>query len=137
LSTVRIPIRFDTEATAPKSTDFVEEVFPEDAMPLACEILGDLLTPDRSIQKASCLVGEGGNGKSAFLDLASNFVGTENIFHLSLQKLPACYFPPNRLPHSNDASQAFFDRWLIVTFPNRFRHTWRDIPRSIVSGKRA
>ena len=32
-------------------------------------------------------------------------------------------FSANRLPASDDASQAFFDRWLIVRFPNRFRHT--------------
>jgi P4 family phage/plasmid primase-like protien len=155
---------------------------------LAWEILGDLLTPDRSIQKAICLVGEGGNGKSAFLDLAANFVGTENVCHLSLQRLEldrfsaarlygklanicpdlpsdrlsssamfksitGCdritaefkyrdsfeftpfarlLFSANRLPPSNDTSQAFFDRWLIVPFPNRFRHTRRETPRSIL-----
>jgi putative DNA primase/helicase len=188
LSTVRIPIRFDPNATCPQIDRFVEEVFPQDAISLGWEILGDLLTPDRSIQKAICLVGEGGNGKSAFLDLASTFVGAENVCHLSLQKLETerfsaarlygklanicpdlpsdrlsgsatfkaitgcdritaefkyrdsfeftpfarLLFSANQLPRTNDASQAFFDRWLIVPFPNRFRHTLRDMPRNIL-----
>jgi putative DNA primase/helicase len=149
------------------------------------------LTPDRSIQKAICLVGEGGNGKSAFLDLATNFVGTENVCHLSLHRLESDRFSParlygklanicpdlpserlagsatfkaitggdritgefkysdsfeftpfarllfsaNRLPASDDASQAFFDRWLIVPFPNRFRHTQGETPRSILQNR--
>jgi P4 family phage/plasmid primase-like protien len=188
LSTVHTPIRFDPNATCPQIDRFIGEIFPEDAIPLAWEILGDLLTPDRSIQKAICLVGEGGNGKSTFLDLAANFVGTENVCHLSLQRLEldrfsaarlygklanicpdlpsdrlsssamfksitGCdritaefkyrdsfeftpfarlLFSANRLPLSNDTSQAFFDRWLIVPFPNRFRHTRRETPRSIL-----
>jgi hypothetical protein len=41
------------------------------------EILGDLLTPDRSVRKAIFLLGEGRNGKSVFLDLATRFVGFE------------------------------------------------------------
>ena len=39
-------------------------------------------------------------------------------------------FSANRLPESSDASQAFFDRWLIVPFPNRFRQTRREIPET-------
>jgi len=155
---------------------------------LAWDILGDLLTPDHSIWKAICLVGEWGNGKSAFLDLAANFVGTENVCHLSLQRLEldrfsaarlygklanicpdlpsdrlsssamfksitGCdhitaefkyrdsfeftpvvrlLFSANQLPPSNETAQAFFYRWLIVSFPNRFRHTRRETPRSIL-----
>jgi putative DNA primase/helicase len=170
---------------------FIGEVFPEDAIPLAWEILGDLLTPNRSVQKAICLLGEGGNGKSAFLDLATNFVGTENVCHLSLQRLEAdrfsaarlhgklanicpdlpgerlsssamfksitgcdritaeikyrdsfeftpfarLLFSANRLPASADASPAFFDRWLIVPFPNRFRQTRRETPRHMLQAR--
>jgi len=191
LSAIRIPIAYDPEAQCPEVDKFISEVFPEDAIPLAWEILGDLLTPDRSVQKAICLLGEGGNGKSAFLDLATNFVGAENVCHLSLQRLEAdrfsaarlygklanicpdlpgerlsssamfkaitgsdritaeikyrdsfeftpfarLLFSANRLPASDDASQAFFDRWLIVPFPNRFRQTRREIPRRIIQAR--
>src|SRR5260370_20721600 len=77
LSTIRVPIAFDKEASCPEIERFVGEVFPEEEGLLAWEILGDLLTPDRSVQKAICLLGEGGNGKSVFLDLATRFVGAE------------------------------------------------------------
>ena len=55
--------------------EFIQQVFPQDSLELAWEILGDLITADRSIQKAICVVGEGGNGKSAFCQLCTNFVG--------------------------------------------------------------
>ena len=188
LSTIRIPVTFDPQAGCSEIEKFISEVFPEDAIPLAWEILGDLLTPDRSVQKAICLLGEGGNGKSVFLDLATKFVGVENVCHLSLQRLEAdrfsaarlygklanicpdlpgerlassamfkaitgcdritaevkyrdsfefapfarLLFSANRLPSSGDSSQAFYDRWLIVPFANRFRQTRREIPRRIL-----
>jgi phage/plasmid-associated DNA primase len=50
LSTIRIPIRFNGEATCPHVEEFISEVFPQDSIELAWEVLGDLLTPDRSIQ---------------------------------------------------------------------------------------
>ena len=56
-----------------------------------------MITPDRSIQKAVALIGEGGNGKGVFLQLAPNFVGTKNVAHLSLQKLETDRFAPARL----------------------------------------
>jgi P4 family phage/plasmid primase-like protien len=87
LSTIRIPIRFDTKATCPHVEEFIGEVFPEDSNELAWEVLGDLLTPDRSIQKAICMVGEGGNGKGVFAQLAMRFVGPQNVSHFSLQRL--------------------------------------------------
>jgi P4 family phage/plasmid primase-like protien len=86
LSTIRIPIRFDAQADCPNIEEFIGEVFPRDSIELGWEVLGDLLTPDRSIQKAICLVGEGGNGKGVFSQLAVRFVGADNVTHLSLQK---------------------------------------------------
>jgi hypothetical protein len=97
LSTIRIPVTFDPQASCPEIERFLGEVFPEDAIPLAWEILGDLLTPDRSVQKAICLLGEGGNGKSVFLDLAARFIGQENVCHLSLQRLEVDRFSAARL----------------------------------------
>jgi P4 family phage/plasmid primase-like protien len=188
LSSIRIPIRFDPNATCPAIEQFVSEIFSDNATPLAWEILGDLLIPERSIQKAICLLGEGGNGKSAFLDLATTFIGEENVCHMSLQRLEAdrfsaarlygklanicpdlpnerltgsatfkaitgcdritaefkyhdsfeftpfvrLLFSANQLPGTNDSSQAFFDRWLVVPFSNRFRHTRHETPRNVL-----
>jgi len=86
-STIRIPIRFDPQATCPEVEDFIGQVFPKDSFELAWEVLGDLLTPDRSIQKAICMVGEGGNGKGVFAQLAVSVVGPRNVSHFSLQRL--------------------------------------------------
>jgi P4 family phage/plasmid primase-like protien len=97
LSTVRIPIRYDPEARCDSIEEFIGQVFPHDSLALAWELLGDLITPDRSIQKAIALVGEGGNGKGVFLQLAVNFVGPENVSHLTLQKLETDRFAPARL----------------------------------------
>ena len=44
-------------------------------------------------------------------------------------------FSANRLPPSNDASQTFFDRWLVGPLANRFRHTRREIPRRILEAR--
>src|SRR6202453_3566789 len=60
LSSVRIQIKYDTTANCPAIEAFIDQVFPEDSLELAWEILGDLITADRSIQKAICIVGEGG-----------------------------------------------------------------------------
>jgi phage/plasmid-associated DNA primase len=94
-STLRIPVCFRPLQTCPRIDRFLEEVFPE--VELAWEILGDLVTTDRSIQKAICLVGEGGNGKGVFSQLATNFAGAENVAHLSLQRLENDRFAVARL----------------------------------------
>ncbi|HLY17111.1 MAG TPA: phage/plasmid primase, P4 family [Bryobacteraceae bacterium] len=97
LSTIRIPVAYRETATCPAIETFVHQVFPADCLELVWEILGDLITPERSIQKAACLVGGGGNGKSTFLQLASRFVGLDNVCHLSLQRLERDRFAAARL----------------------------------------
>lgn len=44
-------------------------------------------------------------------------------------------FSANKLPASADASPAFFDRWLIVPFPNRFRQTRRETPHHMLQAR--
>ena len=97
LSSIRIPITYDPAASCPSITEFIEQVFPKDSVELAWEILGDMITADRSIQQAICVVGEGGNGKSVFCQLCTSFVGEQNVVHLSLQKLENDRFAPARL----------------------------------------
>ena len=96
-STIRIPVDFRPDQSCPRIDRFLQEVFPTSALELPWEILGDLITPDRSIQKAICLVGEGGNGKGVFSQLATRFVGEENVTHLSLQRLENDRFAVARL----------------------------------------
>ncbi|MEO8595518.1 MAG: phage/plasmid primase, P4 family [Candidatus Solibacter sp.] len=179
LSPIQIPVKYDEAATCPAWDRFIAEVFPADCVDLAWEILGDLMTPDRSIQKAGLLVGEGGNGKSVFLNGCTAFVGHRNVSSVPLHKLEGDRFSVSRLygklvnccadlpsgdlestsmfkaltggdivtgerkyensfdfkpyarllfsanhpPRSNDASSAFFDRWLVIPFARSFRGT--------------
>ena len=71
------PDPLQRRSNLPHVEEFIGEVFPEDSIELAWEVLGDLLTPDRSIQKAICMVGEGGNGKGVFAQFAVRFVGAK------------------------------------------------------------
>jgi P4 family phage/plasmid primase-like protien len=87
LSPVQIPVRYDPRAQCPGWEQFVAETFPGDAQTVAWEIAGDLLTADRSIQKAVLLLGDGGNGKSTFLAGLKAFVGRANTVAFALHKL--------------------------------------------------
>ena len=185
LSSIQLPVRFDRNAKCPAWRRFVRDVFPRDAQQSPWEILGDLMVPDRSIQKAFLPIGEGGTGKSRFLAGATAFVGRENVSNVDLHKLegnrfataqllgklanisadlpsrdlhdtaifkavtggdrieaerkfkPAFAFLPhvrllfsaNHAPKSKDTSEAFWDRWLVCPFENKFRGTPGEIPR--------
>jgi putative DNA primase/helicase len=94
---IQIPVNYDPTATCPAIGRFISEVFPDDVQDLAWQILGDGLTPDRSIQKAILLTGEGGNGKGVFLALYINFLGRRNVSNLGLHRLEADRFAIARL----------------------------------------
>lgn len=51
------------------------------------ELIGYTLLPDCRFQKAFILVGQGANGKSAFLKMLSDFLGKENVSALPLEEL--------------------------------------------------
>jgi len=97
LSACRIPLTYDPHACCPRIEEFFHQVLPADSVNLAWQIAGDLLTPDRSIQKTILAIGEGGNGKSVFLNLLVSFVGPRNVTNLSLQKLETDRFAVARL----------------------------------------
>jgi len=84
LSPIKIPVSYNPDATCPEIDKFIASIFPKDAIDLAYELAADLLTPDRSIQKAILLYGTGGNGKSTFLCLLSRFIGSCNISNYTL-----------------------------------------------------
>lgn len=145
---------------------------------LLFEIIGYTLFPQYVLNKAVMLIGEGSNGKSTYLALISNILGSENIVSISLQelcdederfavhnlyhKLANIYpdipnraivntgrfklltgedkisadrkfrtritfknyakliFSANQLPPVNDMTLAFWRRWLVIEFPNKF-----------------
>jgi P4 family phage/plasmid primase-like protien len=97
LSPVQLPVEYDPDARCPAWDQFVETTFPEDAQDLAFEMISDLMTPDRSIQKALLLIGEGDNGKSVYLRAVGAFAGSTNMAGVSIHKLESDRFAASRL----------------------------------------
>jgi len=176
LSDVQLPITYDPTAVCREWEAFSAATLPEDAQDLLFEIAADLMTPERSEQKAILLTGEGSNGKSVALTALTAFIGKRNTASLSLHKLeesrfattgllgklanvcadlPSAHltgtsvfktvtggdaieaeykygtafafhpfsrlvFSANHPPRSEDASHAFFRRWLVVPFDKTF-----------------
>ena len=175
-STFQIAASFVPSEQSETLNRFLAEVFPEDALLLAEELVGYLLRPTTKFQKAFMLHGEGANGKSTFLSMLTAFLGEDCVSNVSLQdlsenrfkvaeilnKLVNVYadlpsksveqsdmfknivsgdpitaerkfghpfkmvptarllFSANTLPKSADLSPAYFRRWSIIPFPNRF-----------------
>ena len=97
LSLVQIPVTYDPSATCQNWDRFVQEVFSADCCVLAYEIIGWLMIPDMSLQKAILLIGEGANGKSVYLSAVTAFLGRDNTASLSLQRLEGDKFAASRL----------------------------------------
>lgn len=97
LSTTQIPVAYNPSATCPAWDQFVAATFPEDARDVAFELVGWLMVPDTSIQKAVLLTGEGSNGKSTYLSAVIAFLGKANTSNLSLHKLEDDRFSCARL----------------------------------------
>ena len=98
LSAVQIAASFDPTATCPHIDRFIHDVFPEDAQHLTFEIAAWLILPNTNIQKAVLLLGEGSNGKSAWLNfLLLSFLGRENVSAVSLHRLESDKFALARL----------------------------------------
>ncbi len=87
LSPIQIRAKFDPNAVCLEWSKFISEVFSEEDRLLAGEIVGDLIVPDRSIQKAVLLIGGGGNGKTTFIEGLRAFVGPNNVSTVALQTL--------------------------------------------------
>ena len=97
LSAVQLPVVYDPAATCPAWEQFVSEVFPADATAVPWEVAAWLMVPDRSLQKAVLLMGEGSNGKSVFLAALTAFLGRSNTAAVSLHKLEQDRFAVSRL----------------------------------------
>lgn len=77
---VSLPIEYDPQATCPRFTQFVQEIFAgaEDAKELTLalvEMMGLTLTASTEFEKAALLVGSGMNGKSVTLRLLADMIG--------------------------------------------------------------
>lgn len=77
-TTVRLPYEYDPTATCPKFDQFLGGVQPKSENREILQMLaGLLLTPDMRFNVAFFLYGQGGTGKSVFMDTLQNMLGPE------------------------------------------------------------
>lgn len=81
---------YDPSASCPTWEQFIEDVTDEE--PRRAEnlqfIAGYTLIPDCRYQKVFILVGNGGNGKSVYLDIIQRLFGDSNVTHVEPTGLP-------------------------------------------------
>ena len=84
-----LPYDYDPDADCPRWMQYLDEVFLSDqaTIQFVQEAVGYIF--QKSIPKAAVffLVGDGGNGKSVFIDIISSLCGKENVSNISLNKL--------------------------------------------------
>ncbi|SHN33745.1 DNA primase family protein [Gracilibacillus kekensis] len=88
LSTVQIPIKYDSASTAPKFSSFMDEITDNDGELVSVhqELLGYWLTAETIAEKAVYYYGSGANGKSVFAAVITALVGKKNVCNISLSK---------------------------------------------------
>lgn len=85
-SLIQLTVKYDKNADCPKTKLFLSQVAYADDLPPLQEFSGTILWR-QPIQKATLLVGDGGNGKSTFINILKALLGYENISATSLQEL--------------------------------------------------
>jgi len=84
----RFDFDFDPEAKCPKWLEYVEYCFPDkDVRRSLQEFTGHLLTYDNRMQYFMMFLGDGGTGKSTYLETITSLLGHKNVSHCSLDQL--------------------------------------------------
>lgn len=84
----RLPVEYDADAECPRWEQFIQESVESERREAIQEYVGyTLLTNELPFERALLLVGEGANGKSTFLNVVAELLGTDNTTGYSLQKL--------------------------------------------------
>lgn len=87
-STVQLNASYNSKASCPRFTKYLQEVLDADQIPLIQEMLGYFLVPVTRAQKCFVVVGEGGAGKSQLLLVLNQvLLGSENVSNVSWQAL--------------------------------------------------
>lgn len=87
LSTIQLPVEYDSTATCPEISKYMNSVLPADTLPVVTEMFGYSMIPSTKFEKAFMLTANGGNGKSVFIKLLTAFIGKENTSNVPLQDL--------------------------------------------------
>lgn len=88
LSTVQLPIEYDSTAKAPSFMKFLGEITfdDEELINVHQEIIGYLLSAETKAEKAFFFYGSGANGKSVLISIITRLVGKENVSSIPLSE---------------------------------------------------
>lgn len=91
-STVQLPVIYDINATCPRFTKFLDEIFMDDKdskdkATALLEMLGYTLMSNARYERFALLIGSGANGKSVILEVLLEIVGKHNIAAVQPSKL--------------------------------------------------
>jgi len=92
-----LQVTYDPQKTCPKILKFISEIVNKEDIPVLQEMSGYCLWRKYHIHKALMLVGEGANGKSAFLRLLRTMLGNENVSTIPLRDLEVSSFARSSL----------------------------------------
>ena len=87
LSTIRIPLTYEPNATCPRIEKFISEIVYSEHVSLIKEMIGYCLYHGYPHQNWFLLHGEGANAKSSLLKLIVQFLGGDNVSSIGLQDL--------------------------------------------------
>ena len=95
------PLPWELDKDCFENTPVMDKIFSEwvgeENKQQLYEILAYCMLPDYPIARLFCLVGEGNNGKSCFLNILKKFIGIDNITSTDLDKLLTSRFEAGRL----------------------------------------
>lgn len=92
LTTVKLPVKYDPKATAPKFMKFLSDCLtPKDVFSVL-EQMASCLIKSAKFGKAFMWVGGGANGKSTLLYVLESILGRENVSHVSIHELDESRF---------------------------------------------
>lgn len=90
--TYKFPIKFNSDATCPKTEAFFDQILtPEQRLTME-EWLGYYFLRSYMFKKAMIFVGEGDTGKTTLLEVVTFLLGKENLSSISLQKMSSDKF---------------------------------------------
>jgi putative DNA primase/helicase len=87
-----IPWTLGEDDKTPVMDRIFKEWVGEENVRLLYQIIAYCILPDYPLNRIFCLIGEGSNGKSKFLDLLTRFVGNNNVVTTELETLISSRF---------------------------------------------
>lgn len=148
LSTIQLPVVFDSEANDRTVMNFISSVIPQDTIDTIFEMIGYFLMPHTDYEKAFLLYGQGGNGKSTLINMISAMIGEENMSSVSLQDLEQRFrlallhnklvnkfadLPRNALPNSSNFKAVVSGDAMTGEFKNRDPFQFRPYAKLLFS----